>query len=108
MHDDQSLSYSDNTALFFSFKMVVEYTMTVEVQIIVSSDSRVNGMLLQDTRPKSESTHNTAKASQSDSSCSGGPSATQELKSTGIAEVILGVNRDGFVDLFIELLSSMP
>ena len=96
----------------------------MEVQIIVSSDDRINGMLLTDTRKLTGNAQNTSdkgidndttsastsssRAKQSDSSTTGRPSTTQELKSTGIADVILGVNRDGFVDLFIELLSSIP
>lgn len=96
----------------------------MEVQIIVSSDDRINGMLLTDTRKLTGNAQNTSnkgidndttsastsssRAKQSDSSTTGRPSTTQELKSTGIADVVLGVNRDGFVDLFIELLSSIP
>ena len=96
----------------------------MEVQIIVSSDDRINGMLLTDTRKLTGNAQNTSdkgidndttsastsssRAKQSDSSTTGRPSTTHELKSTGIADVVLGVNRDGFVDLFIELLSSIP
>jgi hypothetical protein len=94
----------------------------VEVQIIVSADGRINGMLLSDSRRLSGNTMNTSgegkdsdttststsKAKQNNTTSSGEPSATQELKSTGIADVVLGVDRNGFVDLFIGLLSSIP
>lgn len=88
----------------------------MEVQIIVSTDDRINGMLLTDNRTPIEKTSDTTEEGiNSDSTSSSTSTAkqsksstTQEVKSTGIADVVLGVDRDGFVDLFIELLASIP
>lgn len=81
------------------------------MQVIVSSDATVNGMLLEDRRAVYNKDNNTQDNTDplSKSSSSGDAESTvQGPKSTGIVDVVLGIDQDGFKKLFINLLSSLP
>ena len=84
--------------------------MSVEVQVIVSSDSVTNGMLLEDRRKVFDN----SKYAQNDVDPTTKllygvvESTAQGPKSTGIVDVVLGIDQNGFKKLFIDLLSSLP
>ena len=71
------------------------------MQVIVSSDATVNGMLLEDRRAVFNKNKNTEDNLDTESTMQG-------PKSTGIVDVVLGIDQDGFKQLFIDLLSSLP
>jgi hypothetical protein len=111
-------------------------SVLVDVQVIVSSDPRTNGMLM-DTRAIPQQ-FTAEKRTEKDSgkdvidseksanvtmnrtekfvrsrkvarkNCDVKGITTETVKKVGTVEVMLGVDRDGFVDLFMELLSSLP
>ena len=128
-------------------------SITVEVQVIVSDDDRINGMLFDDTRFVPPSPSNQApkssrkvgeKVIQKNGMKDGEKEVEKEIiydgteevekevvkggssvgdtstrfderipgvkgpRNSGMAEVVLSVDRDGFVDLFMALLSSLP
>lgn len=71
------------------------------MQVIVSSDATVNGMLLEDRRAVFNKNKNTEDNLDTESTMQG-------PKSTGIVDVVLGIDQDGFKQLFIDLLLSLP
>ena len=80
----------------------MEYEATVDAQERVGAD--VKGILTSDKRRKNRSNYNSTDSRDRYLPFPGVPT----INSVGRAEVMLGVDRDGFVDLFIALLSSLP
>jgi hypothetical protein len=93
-----------------SVSLHIGHTITLEVQVIVSSDATVNGMLLEDRRAvfNNNNTEDNTDSISKSSSSEDAESTVQGPKSTGIVDVVLGIDQDGFTKLFIDLLSSLP
>ena len=75
----------------------------------MSTDDRINGLLFDDTRPViKQNTTNKNNINKNNTIKNKVELIESREKGVGRAEVILDVDRDGFVDLFITLLSSLP
>ena len=70
----------------------------------------MNGMLLEDRRPVFDNSEHTQSYLDPITKASNGgvELEVQGPKSTGMVDVVLGMNQDGFKKLFIDLLSSLP
>ena len=75
----------------------------------MSTDDRINGLQFDDTRPVIKQ-NTTIKNNINENNTIKNKVELIESREKGVgrAEVILDVDRDGFVDLFITLLSSLP
>ena len=80
----------------------IEYEATIDAQERVGTD--VKGILNSGEKCKNRVKDNGADSRDRNLLLPGVPT----INSVGRAEVMLGVDRDGFVDLFIALLSSLP
>ena len=80
----------------------MEYEATVDAQERVGID--VKGVLTSEEKCKNRANDNKTDSRDRNLPLPGVPT----INSVGRAEVMLGVDRDGFVDLFIALLSSLP
>ena len=70
----------------------------------------MNGMLLEDRRPVFDNSKHTQSYLDPITKASNGGVELEVLgsKSTGMVDIVLGMNQDGFKKLFIDLLSSLP
>ena len=80
----------------------MDYEATIDAQERVGID--VKGILASDEKCKNRANDNSTDSRDRNLPFPGVPT----INSVGRAEVMLGVDRDGFVDLFIALLSSLP
>ena len=80
----------------------MDYEATIDAQERVGID--VKGILASDEKCKNRANDNSTDSRDRNLHFPGVPT----INSVGRAEVMLGVDRDGFVDLFIALLSSLP
>lgn len=76
----------------------------------MSSDPIMNGMLLEDRRPVFVNSKHTQSYLDPITKASNGGAEleVQGPKTTGIVDVVLGMDQDGFKKLFIDLVSSLP
>ena len=68
----------------------------------MSDDPRINGLLFDDTRKEGN------KENIIDKNKSIENEIINSIRVSGMAEVVLDVDRDGFVELLMTLLSSLP